>query len=156
MKRIALALLLLLMPAHAALAGLNRWTLTGPEGGSVRALVVSPSDENTLYASVTRSGVYKSSDGARTWRRLDLGTEADDLAIVPLTGNLFARRGNEVWRSDDAGEHWVPIVPEGFVASNERMVALGTTADAAMILILGSPKSRLMTFDDRREEWAAA
>jgi len=63
------------------------------------------------------SGIFKSSDGGRTWRELTNGLPEEDmgkigLAISPIdpdivyaTIELGGRKGG-FWRSDDSGEHW--------------------------------------------------
>ncbi len=50
-----LALIALLCPSLAgvASASVHVWTISGPEGGDVRALAVSPANPATLYAGRT-------------------------------------------------------------------------------------------------------
>lgn len=40
------------------------WTFQGPDGGIISSLVVSPSEEETLYAGTGR-GLYESTDGGK-------------------------------------------------------------------------------------------
>src|SRR5262245_58144615 len=48
-------------------AGDNVWTSSGPEGRSVLALALAPTTPTTVYAGTADSGVFKSTDGGRSW-----------------------------------------------------------------------------------------
>ncbi len=95
-------------------------------------LQMDPQDPNTLYASMWQfrrkpwtfasggpgSGLYKSTDGGTTWRRLTSGLPAGDLgrigiAISPARPNrVYASveaKTTAFYRSDDCGEHWVKL-----------------------------------------------
>lgn len=103
-----LATLLVLLAAPAA-AGPGRFTPIGPEGGDVRALHVDPSDAKTVYAGTRWGGVFKSTDGGESWRRLPVAPTNDneailDLAIDPSSpATLYVTRGGSVLKSRDGG-----------------------------------------------------
>jgi photosystem II stability/assembly factor-like uncharacterized protein len=44
----------------------------GLETLNIRTIVMSPRDPQTLYAGTNGSGLYRSTDGAKTWMRLTL------------------------------------------------------------------------------------
>jgi photosystem II stability/assembly factor-like uncharacterized protein len=96
-------------------------------------VVMDPVDANTLYAAMWEarqgpwengqfsgpgSGLYKSTDGGTTWRKIGKGLptfEQDGLGRIGLTiaasmpSRMFATVGatrNVPYRSDDAGENW--------------------------------------------------
>ena len=102
--------------------------------GAIEA-VMDPSDHETLYVALWQrsrrawnhtstgpeSGLYKTTDGGKTWRRLAAGFPQGDqigrisvdvapsnprvvYALVSIEG-----RGGEVFRSDDKGESWRQI-----------------------------------------------
>ncbi len=101
----------------------------GPASGA-SDVAMNPEDPNIVYAGMWHfrripwtftsggpdDGLYKSSDGGRTWRRLsDNGlprgyTGRIGLAIAPSRPNrvfaLIEAKGGILWRSDDAGAHW--------------------------------------------------
>jgi photosystem II stability/assembly factor-like uncharacterized protein len=66
-------------------------TSVGIAGQDVRALLIDPTDSNTIYAGtggslVDPSGVYRSTDGGLTWNSISIGLPADAataLAIDP-------------------------------------------------------------------------
>ena len=112
-------------------------------GGS--AVVIDPSQPSTVYAGLwqarlgpwedknefngTNGGLFKSTDGGTTWRRLGSGLPADlsqiNIAIAPSapqrlyaavatteSGDYSSAEGLGVFRSDDAGESWVRITTD--------------------------------------------
>ena len=94
-------------------------------------VVLDPSNPDTVYATMwearqgpwengawsgTGGGIFKSSDGGKTWRQLTNGLSQDgvvqaNLAIAPsnpqrLYAAIATTRGTGIYRSDDAGESW--------------------------------------------------
>jgi photosystem II stability/assembly factor-like uncharacterized protein len=100
--------------------------------GSIGALAVAPSDANVIYVGSgeglqrpdlsTGDGVYKSSDGGRTWRHMGLrdGQQIGAIIVDPKDANrLFvavlghpygANEERGVYRSTDGGEHWQKVL----------------------------------------------
>jgi len=95
-----------------------------------------PNDPDTLYASLwehregpwenarfsgPNSGLYKSSDGGDSWRRLTSGLPGAEqglgktgVAVAPghpsrVYAVVDAAKGGGIYRSDDAGENWTPV-----------------------------------------------
>ena len=70
----------------------------------------------TIISGAREGGIYKSSDGGETWRKLTAGLPNDlfgksDLAASAADPNrvyavIEAKPGSGVYRSDDAGESW--------------------------------------------------
>jgi photosystem II stability/assembly factor-like uncharacterized protein len=112
-------------------------------GGS--AVVIDPADSQVVYAVLWQSrlgpwedknefegtggGLFKSTDGGSTWRRLSSGLPAGlsqvNIAIAPSNpqrlyaavgtnepGDYSSAAGLGVFRSDDAGESWVRITTD--------------------------------------------
>ncbi|HKC84960.1 MAG TPA: hypothetical protein VKG02_03225, partial [Blastocatellia bacterium] len=99
---------------------------------SIGALAVAPSDENTVWvgtgdASCARSaywgdGVYKSTDGAKTWRRMGLGDSHHiarivihpsnpDIVYVSAMGHLFSTNEERgVFKTADGGKTWNKVL----------------------------------------------
>lgn len=112
--------------------GGRRWQRTlyvGPASG-VSDLAMDPRDPRTLYAGIwqfrrvpwtfssggPQDGLYKSTDGGQTWRKLTGGglpagiTGRIGLAIAPSNPRrvyaVIEARGGILWRSDDRGNAW--------------------------------------------------
>lgn len=113
------------------------WVFAGlPESRTIPRIVIDPSDPQTAYAAVLGDvfaasdarGIYKTTDGAKTWRRVlyvnDLAG-ADDLSMDPTNPRiLYASSwrvqrgpnylssggvGSGLWKSTDRGETWVEL-----------------------------------------------
>jgi photosystem II stability/assembly factor-like uncharacterized protein len=92
------------------------WRLIGPfRGGRVTAVAGVPGDANTFYFGTPGGGVWKTTDGAQTWRPIfdsvpvpsigALGVAAFNTNIIYVgTGEQTPGRG--VYRSSDAGKSW--------------------------------------------------
>lgn len=111
-------------------AGSNRWTTTGPYGGSVMALAADPITPGTVYASNVGVGVFKTCDGGATWLLSAAGMPADyfggPLAVDPVTpSTIYAGAGRccsgpDVFKSTDGGSTWLAAgagLPNGPVES---------------------------------------
>src|SRR5207253_2656340 len=71
--------------------------------------------ENGAWSG-TGGGIFKSTDGGKTWRQLSKGLPEEgvvqaNLAIAPSQPNriytaVATTRGTAIYRSDDAGESW--------------------------------------------------
>jgi len=65
-------LLSICLAAVPAVAGVNYWSLIGPDGGMVSFLIAAPSNGKILYAG-TSGGIFKSTDGGAHWLRASRG-----------------------------------------------------------------------------------
>lgn len=99
--------------AAASSAVAQTWTLTGPTGGDVRALAVSPGQPHVVYLGTAEAVLYRSDDAGRSWRRLEpglrlSGMSIDNIAVTPAGDVLagywqLAGGGGGVARSSDGG-----------------------------------------------------
>jgi hypothetical protein len=77
--------------------------------GPVASLVMDPSDSSILYAG-TQKGLFKSSDGARSWNRLPTGSEVIGVYVDPAwPSTIYAIDSKGLQRSDDGGATWVDL-----------------------------------------------
>ena len=117
------------------------WSKTlyvGPSTGA-SDIAMDPQHPNVVYAGMWQfrrvpwnfssggpsDGLYKSTDGGRTWKRLTGNglpsgyTGRIGLAVAPSRPNrvfaLIEAKGGILWRSDDAGAHWT-------MTSNDTLV----------------------------------
>jgi photosystem II stability/assembly factor-like uncharacterized protein len=101
----------LLLFAAPAFAGLNRWTGSGPEGGTVTSMVFDPA-AGIVYAGTAGGGVFRASAAANPqWQsasgnlpQLVITALAVDSTSQPV---LYAGTGSgHVFKSVDGGESW--------------------------------------------------
>ncbi|MBX7222525.1 MAG: IPT/TIG domain-containing protein [Blastocatellia bacterium] len=76
-----------------------------------QAVALDPSNPNILYAGLqdgVNSGLVKSTDGARTWARLNTGQPSNifSLAVHPTNPNLVLAGGSPGFRSTNGGTSW--------------------------------------------------
>src|SRR5262245_51648677 len=99
---------------------------TDSQDVGVHALALDPRSPNVLYAG-TGLGVFKTVDGARTWRRASTGIDfghdglghrmdegfIDDIEIDPVhTATVYAA-GHGIWKSTSGGSTWKRILRDG-------------------------------------------
>lgn len=89
------------LPADAGLAPTE---VMGP-------VTVDPVSSATLYVVTGSGALWRSTDRAASWRRLNgapAGVFLGGLAIDPAHRTLYAAAGNQVWKSADGGVTWAP------------------------------------------------
>ncbi|MBK7366886.1 MAG: glycosyl hydrolase [Candidatus Eisenbacteria bacterium] len=116
---------------YRTIDGGKTWTkvLYVDERTGAADIAMDPQEPNTLYASMWQfrrqawtfssggpgSGLYKSTDGGATWRKLTNGLPTGDLgrigiAVSPARASrvyaIVESKSTAFYRSDDAGEHW--------------------------------------------------
>jgi photosystem II stability/assembly factor-like uncharacterized protein len=113
------------------------WTNMGlKESKHIHRIAIDPRDNNVVFVAATGAlfgpggerGVYKTTDGGATWKRVlsgDENTGANDIVISPkdpstMFASMYARRrseccfnggstSNALWRSQDNGETWSKV-----------------------------------------------
>lgn len=97
-----------------AAAGVQRWTAHGPESADVTRIVIDPTTPQIVYALTNAfTGLFKSTDGGASWRRLTPPERAVLCALVIDPQNpstLYAASySGEVVKSLDRGESWIRL-----------------------------------------------
>jgi len=165
------------------------WTNVSDSGfvtGSIGAIAVAPSDANVVYVGTGQGtlrgnvsigfGVYKSTDGGRTWRqnglrdagqiaRLRVHPADPDLVYAAVIGNPFTpsdARG--VYRSRDGGKTWTRVL---FISAKTGVTDLAMDPQNPRVLyaaawtgqrlpwtiISGSEESGLYRTTDGGDSW---
>jgi photosystem II stability/assembly factor-like uncharacterized protein len=99
-----------------------KWREVGPyRGGRVAAVTGLAADRNTYYFGGTGGGVWKTTDGGRTWKNVSDGFFGGSIGAVAVSewdpnviyvgGGEKTVRGNVshgdgMWKSTDAGKSW--------------------------------------------------
>ncbi len=81
----------------------------GLEDFSVRAIAIDPNDPQYVLAGGL-SGVYRSFDSGKSWKKLSEHENVESLAIDPRTRDrIYVGTWRQGWRSDDGGANWTHI-----------------------------------------------
>src|SRR5579862_7722594 len=107
-----------------------------PTSRAINRIVIDPRDNDTVLVAATGSlfgpggdrGIYKTTDGGKTWNRtlfVDEDTGANDLVMDPtndkiLYASMYQRRrtaccmngggpGSGIWKSTDGGDKWTKL-----------------------------------------------
>ena len=99
------------MPTRAADGG---WRSFGPFGGDAAAFAEHPTRSGVVLAGSIGGGLFRSSDGGRTWQRrrgVPQTTWVTAVAFAPSAPSVaFAGSyGGVVYKSTDAGRTWAPV-----------------------------------------------
>jgi photosystem II stability/assembly factor-like uncharacterized protein len=107
--------------AYKSIDGGQSWSSStpNPSSGQVIALAIDPTNPNIIYTGVSRGGggsggVYKSSDGAKTWSAFNNGITSSSegigvLAIDPGNPNIIYAGGNGVFKTTNGAVSWSEI-----------------------------------------------
>ena len=167
------------------------WTSLLDKGGSsaIGAIAVAPSNPDIIYAGggqpTTRydieagRGVYKSTDGGRSWTDLGLSDTRyigriwvsptdPNIVVVGAVGHFFgASDARGIYRSTDGGKTWShPLAPGGFTGVNDvasdpgnPRVLFASTWDArqwpwqSYFTEISGPGSAVWRSDDQGATW---
>ena len=132
------------------------WNLISTQtfkSGAVGALAVAPSDPNVIYAGMgesairgdmaTGDGIYKSTDGGKTWKQVGLShthvisqividPHNPDHVWVAALGHVYAPNPDRgVYETSDGGRHWTKVL---FVNDKTGAIDLAIDPDNSRIL----------------------
>jgi len=162
-------------------AGRN-WTRVGLENSEhISKIILHPSDPNTVYVAVPGKlwsdspdrGLYKTSDGGKTWEKIlytDEKTGCADIIMDPrnpdvLLASMWQFRrtpysfvsggpGSALYKSIDGGKTWRKLtngIPAGEIG--RIALALAPSAPDNMLAIVESEKTSLLISADGGESW---
>src|SRR5205085_715550 len=162
--------------------GGETWERMGLENTErIAKIVVDPKNSDTVYVAAMghlwndneERGVYKTTDGGRTWERIlyvDQRTGACDVAIDPQeTGTVYAgmwefRRqpwtftsggpGSGLYRSTDGGKKWEKTsvgLPEGNIG--RTAIAIARSRPNVVYATVEGKKSAMYRSDDMGRTW---
>jgi photosystem II stability/assembly factor-like uncharacterized protein len=172
---------------YKSVDGGDNWTNAGlPESERIAKILIDPSGEDTVFVCATghayndsdERGVYKTSDGGRTWRKVLAGANGSTgcgmMAMNPAQPHtLFAsmwdfRRqawtfrsggpGSGIFKSTDGGETWSEIAPStsnGLPEKPYGRIALAVAPSNPQVVyaMIECEKSALFRSNDAGKTW---
>lgn len=163
------------------------WTNVGLQGSEhIAKILIDPKDGNHVLACATghtwndsdTGGVYKTSDGGKTWTRVLAGANASTgcgmLAASPKSPSTvyastwdFRRQGwtfrsggpgSGIYRSDDGGDHWTELTAANSKGLPEKpwgRIALGVAPSKPQVVyaMIESKSSALFRSEDGGQSW---
>lgn len=153
------------------------------DGRHIIRLVIHPRDPNTVWAAVMghlfgpnqERGVYKTTDGGKTWKRtlfVNEQTGCSDLVMEPGNPSVFyagtwrlirtpyslesGGEGSGLWKSTDGGETWKSITSKkGLPKGTWGIVGVAVAASNPdrVYAILENEKGGLFASNDAGESW---
>ncbi len=154
------ATMLLPLAAPPALAGVNRWTSSGPDGVDATTVVIDPSSPSTIYVG-TRTGVLRSINGGETWADASSGLAGlyvGRLVIAPSApSTLYAQAyalvgGGKIFKSTNGGSDWRPLTPP----ADNVAACLAVDPTTSSTVYLGTYGSGVFKSTDGGETWLSA
>ena len=90
----------------------------GPGGGAITSLVAVPGRPKTLFAAALGAGVYRSSNGGRSWHRSSSGLPLDPLVGTMVVARsrpplLYLATDSALYRSTHGGRSWRRVRSSG-------------------------------------------
>ena len=157
MTRVALLMagVICLALTNSAQAQPTVFKSAGPEGGVVTSIAVDPASPNTVYAATIGGGVFKSTDGAANWSRINSGladTNISALAIARSNSQtLYAgSKYGTIYKSANGGSTW------NQVRSDAKQVYIWTIAidpNNPNTVYVGTGGSRIYITFDGGQSW---
>jgi photosystem II stability/assembly factor-like uncharacterized protein len=142
-----------------ALLEQTEWKVTGPFGGTVRALAQDPTNPKRMFIGTADGQIYTTVDGAQTWRWLPTFNRPqyiiESIVIDPTaTDTLYAAvwvlendRDGGVYKSTDGGQTWRAVL------SGESVRAFAMAPGNASVLVAGTLNGAFRSTDGG-ETWA--
>ena len=109
--------------AAGAAAAQGSWTTLGPAGGTVTALLASPTSASTLYAGTPQNGIFISTDSGASWHVANTGLAPATVgrqkviavsALVSDTQYVYAATSSGVYYAPDGpAPQWTALATPG-------------------------------------------
>ena len=140
--------------------GGSTWNTTGLSYNieSTRALIyrllIDPNNGDRLYAA-TNNGIYRSTDGADSWSKVDNGTYKD-MEFAPDDSDIIYASGRSIVKTANGGDNWFAL-STGLPSVNVNRIAIAVTEDDAnrvyALYSNGGGLYGIYRSDDKGQSW---
>ena len=134
----------------------------GRPGDSGAALYSSANPER-IYTVARRHSVRRSDDGGRTFRLISEGLDAADrvqfyppLLSDPNQPDTLYLGTHRLWRSQDGGEHWLPVSGDLTRGGSATLTALAVAPISSLVLYAGSSNGQVKVSRNGGINWFSA
>jgi photosystem II stability/assembly factor-like uncharacterized protein len=97
----------------------------------------------TAALAATSTGLFRSTDGCRTWTQIHAGLDTETVSLILFhptrAGEAFVSQGGRIFVSTDGGQRWQPIDDE----------TGGNTGPASLIVLSAAPDTLFALFPRR-------
>ena len=130
----------------------------GVAARSMSVIAVSPAfaDDQTLYAAGVEDGVLRSRDAGLTWEAVSgvlPGSQVLSLSLAPdhaTSGTLHTVLAEGMYRSDDRGDSWHPVIIEG---DAPRIASYASNTDGDRIGLAVAFATSIAVSEDGGRSW---
>ncbi|MCP4708896.1 MAG: choice-of-anchor D domain-containing protein, partial [Planctomycetes bacterium] len=135
--------------------GMASFEIDDPGRQGYYALAVSPSSPQVLYLGLYGVGIYKSTDGASTWRPVNGSTHTmrgmpiTSLRISPDDANVvYVATVDGIYRTTDGGGRWENF-NRGLDCAGARVLSAGSDGE----MYVGTAGAGLYKYEDFTSSW---
>jgi len=128
--------------------------LAARTGGTVAGLATAEADGCQLVFAATSGGVFRSTDGGRTWALVSVGAGIPFAEIIVPSPSfvqdhtLFACAGDTLYRSSDAGREWRRMLVGSRI--------LGVACAHGGVVIVATESDGVLRSEDAGQSWTGA
>ncbi len=125
---------------------------------TANSLAFDPSTPDTLYMAAS-GGIYKSTDGAKTWRYILSNISVADIGIDPYQPNVIYAAGivgqnGKIIKSLDSGTSWVDVYTEP--SKNNTVSAVAVSPGNSSIVLAGLATGEIIRSFDGGHTWQSS
>lgn len=137
---------------HRSTNGGATWRiLTGWQSMEVLSVLPDPADSALIYVA-TPWGVFRSTDDGATWQERMQGMRRwfvrDIQSDLRSSGSLLAVAEDDIYRSNDRGEHWTPVGP-----ARGHMLAMLQHPVRHDLMFVGVEEGGILRSTDGGQRW---
>ena len=133
------------LPGWRDMKGMDKWVFPmPPKIPHAKSLAVDPRDPHVLYVGVEQAGLFKTTDGGRTWFEQESYSLPEDESYRDIhqcvlrpnhPDEVFMTTGMGLYRSNDGGDTWTHLTPHhGFRIGYPDMLIFSPLDDRTMFM----------------------